>query len=150
MINRFWPCFFSGMPFEGQHGALHENSLWPDHHGDEEMHLDHIDVRKPPVQHTIITDEVHGHWCATTSKLMNSLGSFVEWMCYVQPDGWTWLWMSVLSISTFCTRLKYLHATATWWIVFFVCVCDVSWGFCSLNHGKKHHVSMFLRTPMFI
>ncbi|KAE8798098.1 40S ribosomal protein S19 [Hordeum vulgare] len=28
----------AGLPFQGQHGALHENILWPDHHGDEEMH----------------------------------------------------------------------------------------------------------------
>ncbi|KAE8805412.1 CCR4-NOT transcription complex subunit 3 [Hordeum vulgare] len=28
----------AGMSFEGQHGALHENNLWLDHHGDEELH----------------------------------------------------------------------------------------------------------------
>ncbi|KAE8783902.1 40S ribosomal protein S19 [Hordeum vulgare] len=33
-----WYYIRVGMPFEGQHGALHENSLWPDHHGDEELH----------------------------------------------------------------------------------------------------------------
>ncbi|KAE8776351.1 40S ribosomal protein S19-like [Hordeum vulgare] len=44
-----WYYIRTGMPFEGQHGALHQNSLCPDHHGDEELHLDHIDVCKPPV-----------------------------------------------------------------------------------------------------
>ncbi|KAE8796045.1 40S ribosomal protein S19 [Hordeum vulgare] len=33
-----WYYIRAGLPFEGQHGALHENNLWPDHHGDEELH----------------------------------------------------------------------------------------------------------------